>query len=868
MQISQLTSLVQPSAEPGAANGSNAEAPAGSTGFQDIMSQMTDHAIDKPDAGASSPAKRWLPKGLLLPVVTADLKAVPIVAEGETSKNAVCAPAASELTQTAGPAQAASGRNPAEKPESAGPQIPSFAQALIADLMRLFEPESQPQSKDTGEEDSEPQIPSDPATSQASPSGEVASPTPPLSGEISPSPIALQSPSFAADAECPGTVGGGVALAVGIAPSPAPKTTSQNEVSPAVSPDPTGAQTIPAGLNPETQTPQMMSSSPGTGSPTDIAGATAPVASSSGFVQEARPQPAFGTTVPSQSEIPVTETGSGYQPEYTKPLSSHTRVSDEMSRLEPAASAPSGDPESAGLVSRLSKAWTEIAGAPMPADTDAQATQVALPNGELTAAEYSPAAGGGLIPEAHSEALPGLAIAPGETAPAAEKSHAWNASAASVPETGVEPETAQPVVTDFQPAGPDLPAPAEASLLETPPATISDSQPPAGEHVLPSTGSSEVQAAESTERNPADPVIPKSEIQEQPVLEGVESPFDSTGQSFVASESKSDATSTPLSSETGMPTRATVHDEAGRPSAASVRADSEAPEPAPAEAQFQRAEEFGQASLPASDESGAAQTAGSPSRTDTPKPAGQMEPREVKTHHNPPPAPEDASSQADISDTAKGRSPAVQGTQAGNADKAAIDQPRSNKSEAAAKGNSAPEAFPDPAVAANLKTVAVPKAAASSPAKPAELVFQLAERIQSQLQSGQGEVRIQLRPEHLGTIEIKAENAAGGIVARIAAESSSVKQYLENNLHILQQSFQDQGLKVDRIDVVLQPGLDAPQTGSHQQNPHHAETGQQGPNADYGRGGSRQLSPRLIEVTVDPMSDLVLGPHSTFHTVA
>jgi flagellar hook-length control protein FliK len=125
-----------------------------------------------------------------------------------------------------------------------------------------------------------------------------------------------------------------------------------------------------------------------------------------------------------------------------------------------------------------------------------------------------------------------------------------------------------------------------------------------------------------------------------------------------------------------------------------------------------------------------------------------------------------------------------------------------------------------------------------------------------------------LRPENLGRLEIRAEVGAMGVIARIATESSSVKSYLESNLHILQQSFQEQGLKVERIDVLVQEGFDARNPAAQQQN-----SGQNGSsNHPAGSPAARSLEPQSTvlqdELLVDGLTLMYLSPNSTFHTTA
>jgi len=106
-------------------------------------------------------------------------------------------------------------------------------------------------------------------------------------------------------------------------------------------------------------------------------------------------------------------------------------------------------------------------------------------------------------------------------------------------------------------------------------------------------------------------------------------------------------------------------------------------------------------------------------------------------------------------------------------------------------------------------------------------------------------------------------------VARIVAESSTVKSYLESNLHFLQQSLQDQGLKIDQIQVTVQNN-----GGSESFMGHAAQSGYTG-SGSQGRGNSRSSNSTgyadetLVEETSEDLLGTVrMNPNSRFYTVA
>ncbi len=143
----------------------------------------------------------------------------------------------------------------------------------------------------------------------------------------------------------------------------------------------------------------------------------------------------------------------------------------------------------------------------------------------------------------------------------------------------------------------------------------------------------------------------------------------------------------------------------------------------------------------------------------------------------------------------------------------------------------------------------------------------LAQRVQIQVRGGDGSVQIQLKPHVLGRLEIRAETSGGAVRASIITESQSVKDFLEQNLHVLRQTFQEQGLRVDRVQItVADPAVSEHSSGGgfpHQ--PHSGRGEESRPNLGRGQGIGQEKGAD-IEKANPAVS--ILRPHSTFYTVA
>ncbi|MBC9783418.1 flagellar hook-length control protein FliK [Heliobacterium chlorum] len=82
-----------------------------------------------------------------------------------------------------------------------------------------------------------------------------------------------------------------------------------------------------------------------------------------------------------------------------------------------------------------------------------------------------------------------------------------------------------------------------------------------------------------------------------------------------------------------------------------------------------------------------------------------------------------------------------------------------------------------------------------------EVFRQMVENTQLLKKSGGSELKIQLKPEVLGKMQLSLSIDSGIVSVRFSAENPQVRQMLESNLPELKHSLEEQGLKFDRIEV-------------------------------------------------------------------
>ncbi|MDF2723231.1 MAG: flagellar hook-length control protein FliK [Paenibacillus sp.] len=84
----------------------------------------------------------------------------------------------------------------------------------------------------------------------------------------------------------------------------------------------------------------------------------------------------------------------------------------------------------------------------------------------------------------------------------------------------------------------------------------------------------------------------------------------------------------------------------------------------------------------------------------------------------------------------------------------------------------------------------------------AEQMAQAMKSLKAQHAGGLSEVRILLQPEHLGQVDIKVTMQDGHVVARFIADSVHGKEMLESQLSQLKAMLSNQGLQVERLEVL------------------------------------------------------------------
>ena len=96
--------------------------------------------------------------------------------------------------------------------------------------------------------------------------------------------------------------------------------------------------------------------------------------------------------------------------------------------------------------------------------------------------------------------------------------------------------------------------------------------------------------------------------------------------------------------------------------------------------------------------------------------------------------------------------------------------------------------------------------APQAPVSPQNVMEQIVSSMRVVTQGTLAEIRIQLKPEHLGEVSLRISTQNGIVVAQFVAESQRVKEIIEAGFNRLRESLEEQGINVQQIEVSVGNG--------------------------------------------------------------
>ena len=85
-----------------------------------------------------------------------------------------------------------------------------------------------------------------------------------------------------------------------------------------------------------------------------------------------------------------------------------------------------------------------------------------------------------------------------------------------------------------------------------------------------------------------------------------------------------------------------------------------------------------------------------------------------------------------------------------------------------------------------------------------EILKQIGEYVKVNAKPGMTQMEMQLNPENLGSVHIQVTAKAGSITAVITAQNEAVKQALESQVVQLKENLNEQGVKVEAVEVTIE----------------------------------------------------------------
>lgn len=102
--------------------------------------------------------------------------------------------------------------------------------------------------------------------------------------------------------------------------------------------------------------------------------------------------------------------------------------------------------------------------------------------------------------------------------------------------------------------------------------------------------------------------------------------------------------------------------------------------------------------------------------------------------------------------------------------------------------------------AAVTKTVAVPQ---QQPVDTADILKQITDFTRVMYQENATTMEMQLNPEHLGKLYVQLTSKDGAVTAQLAAQNEIAKEAIESQISVLKENLNQQGVKVEAVEVTI-----------------------------------------------------------------
>ena len=119
----------------------------------------------------------------------------------------------------------------------------------------------------------------------------------------------------------------------------------------------------------------------------------------------------------------------------------------------------------------------------------------------------------------------------------------------------------------------------------------------------------------------------------------------------------------------------------------------------------------------------------------------------------------------------------------------------------------------------NGQTVEVVQTVVQSQIDVESVLRQISQMTRISVTQAQSSIEMQLNPENLGKVYLQVISKEGAITAQIAAQNEAVKEVLESQIAVLKENMNQQGMKVEAIEVTVASHEFEQNLEEHQDNP-------------------------------------------------
>jgi len=127
-----------------------------------------------------------------------------------------------------------------------------------------------------------------------------------------------------------------------------------------------------------------------------------------------------------------------------------------------------------------------------------------------------------------------------------------------------------------------------------------------------------------------------------------------------------------------------------------------------------------------------------------------------------------------------------------------------------------------------------------------EIAYQIIDRIKLSVTPDQSSLELSLNPESLGRVKLTIESSPGGMTARFAVENQISKEAIESQLGALREALNQQGIKVEAIEVTVS-------TYAFDQNSNSSDQNQS--DSQKSNSGRRISMEEAFTMTEEPVED-------------